>query len=680
MFDKSKIKKIFFFTPSNIGDVILALPVLDTLFGNFPEAKITVMTGPRAKEIFENNPYLAKLIIYDKYAPLKEKIELFFDLAKERFDIVIDLRNTFFGMFLPARFRTSPFLIIPKNITHMKNKNLYRLEKALKTKISLTNKKRFFYISPQNENYVNNLLEKNNINKNLDKIIVVAPVARGANRNWPKDNFVKMLGVLSKDYKIILVGTQADKEITKYIYKNCSNNVFDFSGLTNLAQLAVLIEKSHLVIVCDTGVLQLASYINTPILALFGPSDEKKYGPWSKKNLVLGRELFCRRCHQAQCPFGTTECMEIIKPQEVIERAKFIITDNQESIRKVWYKYFKRILIVRTDRIGDVMLSTPVIKALRDSYPNAYIAMMVSPYAKDIIEDNPYLDEVIIYDKDNLHKSCLSSIKFALNLRKKHFSLALILHSTNRINLITFFAGIRERVGYRRKLGFLLTRSLEEKKHLGQKHELEYNLDLVRFLGIEPRDNSLFMPINEDSEKYIDELFDKQGVRKNNKLLAIHPGASCPSKIWPHERFAQVADKLVEKYGFGVLIIGGPKDSKLAQNMLKNMKYEAANLAGKTTVRQLASVLKRCNLFISNDSGPVHIASAVGVPVISIFGRAQAGLSPKRWGPLGVKDKFLHKNIGCIECLAHNCVKRFRCLDAISIEDVVKVVEEVLKT
>ncbi|MEW6171029.1 MAG: lipopolysaccharide heptosyltransferase II, partial [Candidatus Omnitrophota bacterium] len=625
------------------------------------------------------NPYLAKLIIYDKYAPLKEKIKLFFDLAKERFDVVIDLRNTFFGMFLPARFRTSPFLGIPKNIIHMKDKNLYRLEKALKTKISLTNKKRFFYISPQNENYVNNLLEKNNINKNLDKIIIVAPVARGANRNWPRENFVKTLGVLSKDYKIIIVGTQADKEITKYIYKNCSNNVFDFSGLTNLAQLAALIEKSHLVIVCDTGVLQLASYINTPILALFGPSDEKKYGPWSKKNLVLGRELFCRRCHQAQCPFGTTECMELIKPQEVIEKTRYLIENNEEKIKKVWQGYFKRILVVRTDRIGDVILSTPVIKILRDSYPNAYIAMMVSPYAKDIVDGNPYLDEVIIYDKDKLHKSCLSSIKFALNLRKKHFSLALILHSTNRVNLITFFARIKERVGYNRKLGFLLTRKLEDRKHLGSKHELEYNLDLVRFLGIEPQEANLFMPINEDSERYVEELFNNQDIEKDNKLLVVHPGASCPSKIWPDTRFAQVADKLVEKYGFGVLIIGGPKDLNLAQNMLKNMKYEAVNLAGKTTISQLASVLRRCKLFISNDSGPVHIASAVGVPVISIFGRAQAGLSPKRWGPLGRKDKFLHKNIGCIECLAHNCVKRFRCLDAINVDDVVKVADEVLK-
>lgn len=679
MLEKVRIKKIFFLTPSNIGDVILALPVLDLLMGNFLDAQITVMTGPRSREIFENNPYIAKLIIYNKYAPLKEKIKLFFTLAKEKFDIVVDLRNTFFGAFLPAKFRTSPFLPIPKEITHMKDKNLYRLQKALKGNILLSHKKRSFYISVQNENYVNGLLQKNGINLQEEKIIIIAPVARGANRNWPKENFVKAVQALSKDYKIILVGTALDKEVTKYIYTNSPNNVFDFAGLTNLAQLATLLEKANLVIVCDTGVLQLASYMNTPILALFGPSDEKKYGPWSKKNLVLGRELFCRRCHQAQCPFGTTDCMTLIKPQDVTEKARYILETKEEKIKKVWQGYFKRILVVRTDRIGDVMLSTPVIKNLRDSFPNAYIAMMVSPYTKDIIEGNPYLDEVIIYDKDNLHKSWLSSIKFALNLRKKYFSLVLILHSTNRVNLITFFAGIKERVGYNRKLGFFLTRSLEDKKHFGQKHELEYNLDLVRFLGIEARDKNLFMPIKEESEKYVEELLKKEGIEENSKLLAIHPGASCPSKIWPEVRFVEVADKLIEKYSFQVLIIAGSRDLNLAQNLIKNMKYKAINLVGKTSISQLASVLKRCKLFISNDSGPVHIASAVGTPVISIFGRSQKGLGPNRWGPLGKKDKFLHKDIGCIECLAHNCVKRFRCLDAISVDDVVKVAEEVLK-
>jgi heptosyltransferase-2 len=368
--------------------------------------------------------------------------------------------------------------------------------------------------------------------------------------------------------------------------------------------------------------------------------------------------------------------MALIKVEDVLRQARNILGHHVTSHKN----NFRRILIIRTDRIGDVLLSTAVIKALRDNYPDAYIAMMVAPYAKDIVDGNPYLDQVIIYDKDRKHRSWTRSIKFSAKLKKKRFDLAVILHPTNRVHLVSFFAGIPRRIGYDRKFGFLLTDKIPHTKQFGKKHELEYSLDLIRYLGIEPKDKNLFMPIKQESEAQVDELFKQAGINKSEKLLAIHPGASCPSKIWPNERFAQVADRLCEKYNFKVLVIAGPKDIRLAQNVIKNTRHPVINLAGKISVSQLASVLKRCQLFISNDSGPVHIASSVGTPVISIFGRNQKGLSPVRWGPVGKKDKVLHKEVGCIECLAHNCIKEFACLKAITVDDVVAAADAILKS
>jgi ADP-heptose:LPS heptosyltransferase len=197
----------------------------------------------------------------------------------------------------------------------------------------------------------------------------------------------------------------------------------------------------------------------------------------------------------------------------------------------------------------------------------------------------------------------------------------------------------------------------------------------VRYLGIRPKDKKLFMGLSPETKAWVKELFIREGVKESDRLLAIHPGASCPSKVWPNERFAQVADRLIERLGFKVIIVAGPKDTILAQSVAGNMRYPAVDLAGKTSVAQLAGVLKHCRLFISNDSGPVHVACAVGIPVISIFGRSQAGLSPKRWGPSGARDKVLHKDAGCVECLAHDCVKEFACLKAITTEDVLRAVE-----
>lgn len=670
--------KILFITLSNIGDAILTLPVLDFLRQQFPEARISCLVGERPKEIFENNPAIEKVIVFNKRAGLFENIKLFNLLKKENFDIVIDLRNSLFGRFLPAKYKTPLFKREPQEITHMHKRHL-SLAQDIINRIASEDKgflgNEAFFIRPQDKEHVINLLERHKINEK-DNFVVISPGARSHIKRWPQDKFCELINRINSDFglKVVLAGDASDTVITKYINERCAPLTADFAGKTNISQLACLLKRARLVITNDSAVLHLASYLNTPVVAVFGPTNEIKYGPWSKDSAIVKKNIFCRPCEKAQCKYGSLECMSIINVEDVLKKIKAILGRDLAPQAKD----YSRILVVRTDRIGDVLLSTPVLKALRDKYPEAYIAMMVSPYAKDIVEANPNLDKVIIFDKDTKHRGWLRSYKFAMNLKKQNFDLAIILHPTNRVHLITFFAGISKRVGYDRKLGFLLTDKIKHTKQFGEKHELEYNLDLVRYLGIEPKDKTLYMPIRKESEEFVDELFKKEGLKPQDKLLAIHPGASCPSKIWPAERFAEAAEKLAEKYHFKILIVAGPKDAAVAEAVQRKMHLAPTNLAGKTSVSQLASVLKRCTLFISNDSGPVHVASAVGTPVISLFGRAQAGLSPKRWEPVGMLDEILHKDVGCIECLAHNCKKEFACLKAISVDEVVKVANTIL--
>ena len=684
------VSKILFITLSNIGDVILTLPALDALHQNFPEAQITVMAGERPREIFENNPNINRLIIYNKRACLKEKKALFKELKKEDFDLVVDLRNTFYGAFLPAKYRTSLFLKTPKGVIHMRDKHLYKI---LNSKLEILNKLKTLnsklktlYISQQDEEYIKRILQEDDI-KESDRIIVIAPGARSHPKRWAKEKFAQLSKkLIDEGNRIILAGDSADIQFSEYIKDACGSKALNLCGKTSLTQLAALIKESSLVITNDSAVLHLASYMDSPVVAIFGPTNDAKYGPWSDRSAVVKKEIFCRPCEKAQCRFGTLDCLRMIKVEDVLRQVNDLLNSKPETLNskqtlnlKPQIPNYKRILIVRTDRIGDVLLSTPVIKAMREAYPQAYIAMMVSPYTKEIVEGNPYLDEVIIYDKDGKHKRWGRCVKFARNLKKKKFDLSLILHPTNRAHLITYFAGIPRRIGYDRKFAFFLTDRIKHTKQLGEKHESEYSLDLVKYLGIEPQDTSIFLPLKPESEGWIGELFAQGKIMAGDKLLAIHPGASCPSKIWPNERFAQVADSLIEKYDFKVLVIAGPKDMTLAQNVIKNMRHPALNLAGKTSLSQLASILKRCRLFISNDSGPVHVACAVGTPVISIFGRSQKGLNPKRWGPVGDGNKIIIREAGCIECLAHNCLKEFACLKAITADDVMRAVEEMKK-
>jgi len=329
-----------------------------------------------------------------------------------------------------------------------------------------------------------------------------------------------------------------------------------------------------------------------------------------------------------------------------------------------------KILLTRTDRIGDVVLSTPAIKAVRDKYPNAHIAFMVRPYAKDIVDGNPYLDEVILYDKYGKHKSLIKTIAFALDLRKKKFDLAVMLHPTNRVHLIAHLAGIKRRVGYDRKCAFFLTEKIAHKKQLGEKHESDYALELLKEIGIPSKEKELFVPVHEKDAIKVEKLLEEHRVGKDLALIAINPGASCKSKRWGLKKFAEVGEKLAGKYKARIVIVSDKTNREYADTMAKAMKHEPINLAARTSVGELAVLLSKVDLFISNDSGPVHIACAVGTPVISIFGRKDSGLSPRRWGPTGEKSITLHKDAGCKVCLAHNCTLGFKCLEAITVDEV----------
>lgn len=342
---------------------------------------------------------------------------------------------------------------------------------------------------------------------------------------------------------------------------------------------------------------------------------------------------------------------------------------------------YQKILLIRTDRIGDVLLTTPAIYAVRKRFPSSHIAVMVRPYTKDIVEGNPYINEVILYDKDNRHKSILSSLYFALWLKRKGFDLAIIFHPTNRTHIITYLAKIPRRIGFDRNFSFLLTDRVTHTKQLGRMHEADYNFELLKLLGIEPEGLHLYMPVEKRTEDFVEALLLENGINKDNELVVLHPGASCYSKIWPPERFAKLADMLIEKFGVKIAIVGSGdgKDLTCAKKLYNIMKNKSVIFAGKFGLKELAALLKKSRLFISNDSGPVHIACALNVPVIAIFGRGQPGLSPNRWGPLGKGSIIIHKDLGCREnCLAHNCPYGFKCLMAISVDEVFDAASSIL--
>ncbi len=339
----------------------------------------------------------------------------------------------------------------------------------------------------------------------------------------------------------------------------------------------------------------------------------------------------------------------------------------------------KRILVIRLDRLGDVILSTPVLEALRHHFPHAFIAMMVRPVCRDVVDGHPYLNDVILYEKEGAQRGVIGTIRFARRLRRYEFDTALVLHPSNRSHWIPWLARIPVRVGYNRKQGWLLTHRLPHRKQEGDRHEAAYTLELLTVFGIAPPRPRPVVPVQEAAALRVERLLAEAAIEPIDRLVAIHPSASCVSKRWMPERFAEVADRLASEQGVRICLVAGEPDAAFAVHVAQAMRSPTLNLAGRLRVAELAALLRRCRLLISNDSGPVHLAAAVGTPVVDIFGRNQRGLSPQRWGPLGDGHVILHKEVGCVTCLAHNCDINFFCLTSLSAEEVYRAAVSVLE-
>ncbi len=302
---------------------------------------------------------------------------------------------------------------------------------------------------------------------------------------------------------------------------------------------------------------------------------------------------------------------------------------------------YRNILIVRTDRIGDVILTTPAIAAVRAHYPQSRITVLVSSSTRDLVDGNPNIDDVMIDDRRGSFRGAFGFWQLVMAIKRKNFDLAIIIHTKRRTNLLCFLAGITNRVGYRDKnFGFLLTEGVKDDRHLGVKHESKYCLDLLKQLGINASQTDPYLPVRPDAGRWIDQWMTENRLT-GVKLIAVHAGASDPERCWPVESFAKLIDQLAQVAGCKVVVFGAGHALEVARRLKTLCAQPYFDLTGQTSLAQTVALLKRSHLLISNDSGPVHMAAAAGIYVISLFLRDQPGINPERWRPLGSKSYVL---------------------------------------
>jgi lipopolysaccharide heptosyltransferase II len=333
----------------------------------------------------------------------------------------------------------------------------------------------------------------------------------------------------------------------------------------------------------------------------------------------------------------------------------------------------RNILIIRMDRIGDVVLSTPILRAVREHFPQASISLLVRSYTLDLVINNPNINEVIAFDdKCEFFVEFIRKVKL---LRKKNFDLAIVLHPNFWVNFFAFASKARYRLGYDAAgSGFFLTmRVLDTRMNL-PRHEVEVGLDVVRTIGIDTNNRTLDISVTEEGEKLAQEFLESNGCRREDILISIHPGGFYPYTHWLVKGFAAVADELIDKYMAKILIVGNISDRRLAGEIASLMKNKPIISAGKTTLSGLISLIKRSKLFIGNSSGPMHIACGLKVPVVAIFGNIHPVDNYQSWGPWGEGNIIISKNLNCEDCQPGDCLS-LECMKAISPDEVLKAVD-----
>ena len=308
------IHKILFVTLSNIGDVILTLPVLSALKDNFPNAELDVAAGPRPKDIFTKDPGVRNVYVYDKHSALGDKLDFIKKLKREKYDLVVDMKTSMVPLLIGAKYRSS-LISARGSAKHKKLIHLNRL-KGLDIKYNV---RRNIYVDAKDREAVGELLEKAGF-KEGDVFIGVSPACLSQLKEWPVERFIEVIKEIlkHKNHKVVLIGevSQQGRVSKKIVDAIGDNNLIDLTGKTNLGELFALVERMRVLLTCDNASMHIASDLGVKVVALFGPTDSEEYGPAGKGHIVIKKKLKSAPCKKATCRLDR-ECMSGISAEEV---------------------------------------------------------------------------------------------------------------------------------------------------------------------------------------------------------------------------------------------------------------------------------------------------------------------------------------------------------------------------
>lgn len=648
-----EVRQVLFVSFSNLGDALLSLPALDALARLYPAARIDVVCGPGAAAVFQGDPRV-RTVHVDIKRPLSRRVELFKKVFLTRYDRVVDLRRSLFR-FLGKKGSSG---WAGDGSVHMRDRHLNAV-RALGANVEP-----FRFTSSRS-------MDPGALS---GRTAVIAPGSKSTTKEWPAERFARLADRLIREdgLDVIWIGDERERGLIEGIRAQMAEPSANFSGRLSWPETMELIRGSAVVITNDSAPLHAADHIGKKTVAIFGPTDPERYGPQRSPSGVLFKGIACSPCGQAQCRYGHRRCLTDITVEDVYRRARHLLEDAPD-------RDGLKVLVVRLDRIGDVMLSFPAVAAIRQKFPNARITWLVRPAAQELAERCPDSDEVLVYDytRSGRHRGALGALALLRQLARRRFDMAFLLHPTLRTHLMAALSGIPYRAGYDARGGWLLTHRIADLRRDGYQHESRYAQDVVRALNVPPTDAVPRLLLYAEDAAAAADLLRKSGLDPERPYAVFHAAASCRSKCWPAASFAALGLRLQQERGLQIVLAGDPSSAAVNAALAQRIPA-AADLSGLTPLMTLAALCRSAAVVVSNDSGPAHVAAAAGARVLSIFGRKEKGLSERRWSPMGPGTRALRKDVGCVVCLADRCPIGFECLNALGPDDVFRAADALI--
>jgi heptosyltransferase-2 len=329
----------------------------------------------------------------------------------------------------------------------------------------------------------------------------------------------------------------------------------------------------------------------------------------------------------------------------------------------------QKILVRSPNWVGDTVLTTPSLAALKKTFPHARITVLANPWVLPLLVNHPAVDGTMIIDKGRgVVRSMGEVMRVVSRLRNERFDLAVLFQNAFEAAFLASMGAARYRIGYNTDgRGFLLTHAVSRAEHILQLHQVHYYLGLIESMGwhVEQREPCLFLA-DGDIES-TSQMLSSYGIANHQPLIGFNPGATYGSaKRWPEERFATIGDWAADRWNATVMLFGSAREREIGLRIAQLMRHNPINLCGRTTLGQAMALIKRCTFFLTNDSGLMHIAAAVDVPLVAIFGPT----NPVTTGPISERAAIVRHDFDCSPCLKETCPSDHRCMLSIEPDEV----------